>query len=356
MKVLYILSSYNIYGGTPRKTLWLLEYFKNNSVLYVYSNAKKEFKNIFENSGSKIYEGNFGRNFPKHLKNLLEIIDKEKIDIIHTQFTFGEILAYLIKLFRPNIKVVNSFEGSFPPKNRFKFKLSKHIYKKFNGFVYISNYVKNEKEKQFPILKTKFSKVIYNGVEERKEENSNIVFKHLSLYTTSGLVDWKNIDILIKAFNILINKLNYKDLYLYVAGDGPERKNLEELIKKFNLEKNIYLLGYQTGIGSFLKQCDIYVHPAYAEGFGIAVTEAMIAAKPIIVSNQGALPELIEDKKSGLIADAFNENEWVEAIEFLIKNSDFAKELGINAKKRAIQFFSKEKYVKNYEEFYKELF
>jgi len=356
MKILYILPSYNIYGGTPRKTLWLLEYFKENAVLYVYSDSEKEFKKFFDQTGAKIYEGNYGKNIFKHIKKILKIIDEEKIDIVHTQFVFGETLAFFIKLFRPNIKVINAFVGSLPPENRLKYKLISYFYRKFDGFIYVSNYVRKEKEGQFPILKNKISKVIYNGVEKRDiKKFDKLKLNKYSLYTTSGLTKIKNLSVLIKALNILINDKNYKNIYLYIVGDGPEKENLERLIKQFNLGKNIFLLGYKTNVGYFLKECDIYVHPAYAEGFGIAVAEAMIEAKPIIVSNAGALPELIENKKSGLVVDAFNEKEWANAIEYLIKNPEYAKQLGLNAKERAKKMFSKENFVKNYENFYKEI-
>jgi len=345
------MSSYNIYGGTPKKTLDLLKHFKGNSALYVYSNSYAEFKPLFEETGASTYEGNYGRNLFLHIQDLIKIIDNEKVDIVQTQFSMGEVLGYALKILRPHIKVMVAFVGPFEPKGIKKI-IVNGLYKKFDAFVFISEYVKNAKCKQFPVLINKKSKIIFNGTEKRQPTNDDYTeMKHISLYSTSGLVDWKNIDVLVEALNIL-KKQGMETVYLYVAGDGPERENLEKKIKKYNLEEQIFLLGYQKNIGALLDQADIYVHPAYAEGFGIAVAEAMMAGKLMIVSSAGALPELVEDGKSGLVVDPFDAKAWAEAIKKLIDNEEFTSELGQNAKKRAETEFSIEKYVSNYNDLY----
>jgi glycosyltransferase involved in cell wall biosynthesis len=81
----------------------------------------------------------------------------------------------------------------------------------------------------------------------------------------------------------------------------------------------------------------------------------MIAEKPIIVANAGALPELIENEKTGLIVDPFNAEEWADAIIRLIEDKELASKLGFNAKKKAAAEFSVEKFVSNYEQLYDHL-
>lgn len=332
-----------------------MKHFKKTSTLYVYQDDHKELKKEFENTHANIYEGFYGRNIFMHIKKLLTIIDTHNIDIIQTQFTMGETLGYLIKLFRPNVKFVVAFVGPFEPKG-FKKSLTQFFYKKVDNFVFISDYIKNEKMKQFPILNLKNTNIIYNGTHQRIETDDKIIdMKEISLFSISGLVDWKNIDVLIEAVNLLVNKQNLKNINLYVAGDGPERNNLEIKIKKYLLQNNVYLLGYQKNIGKLLNTCDIYVHPAYAEGFGIAIAEAMIAEKPIIVSNKGALPELIINNESGFVVQYDDANAWAEKIKFLISNESTRNTFGKNAKNRADKLFSVEEYIKNYEDLYKKL-
>lgn len=351
MNILYIMSVYNIYGGTPKKTLDLLRHSENNTYLYMYEKGYQEFKYLFEETGVTIIEGYFGRNLFYHIKLLLAIIDKYNIEIVQTQFSMGETLGYLIKVFRPHVKLIVAFVAPFEP-SFFKKHIVSVVYKKVDAFVYISEYVKKYKTKQFPVLAGKYSKIIFNGTEKRKVTTDNFpTMKHFSLYTTSGLTDWKNINVLLEAMKIL-KEQNFDQIFLYVAGDGPERDNLELKIKEYSLGEHVNLLGYQKNIGALLKNSDVYVHPAYSEGFGIAITEAMMAEKPIIVSDAGALPELIQHKQSGLIVDPFDSNAWADAIITLFKDRKFAKKLGKSAKSRVEKEFSIEKYVDNYKQLY----
>tara|TARA_B110000902_G_C14244903_1_gene563902 strand:+ start:842 stop:1921 length:1080 start_codon:yes stop_codon:yes gene_type:complete len=352
MKILYILSSYNKFGGTPKKTLDLLNEFGNNASLYVYSKTNIEFKEEFINSDANIYEGDYGSNYFKHLNRLIKIIDNDKIEIVQTQFSMGETLAFLIKLFRPKIKVVCAFVGPFKP-TIIKSKLISFFYRKFDVFVYISEYVKSSKENQFSILKSKQSIIIPNGSEKRIDTGEPIEkMSKFSLLDIAGLVDWKNVKVLLDAMNILVNKKHLENIFLYVAGDGPEKQNLENLIIEYNLKNKVILLGYQKNIGRLLDTCDIFVHPAYAEGFGIVIPEAMHASKPIIVSNAGALPELIEHEKTGLIVDPFKPQEWADAIERLINDENFATKLALSAKAVAKTKYTKEMFCDNYLKLY----
>ena len=345
------MSSYNIYGGTPKKTLDLIKHSGNDSYLYVYHNIHNEFKKLFEDAGATITEGFFGRNLFKHIQTLLNIIDTQNIEIIQTQFTMGEVLGYIIKSFRPNIKLITAFVGPFVPSG-IKKPISNIIYKKVDAFVYISQYIKNVKTEQFPILVDKKNVIIYNGTEKRTDLDNDVpLLKSPSLLDVARLGDWKNANILIEAMNILINERK-KKLYLYLAGDGPEREILERKIKEYTLNKYVFLLGNQKNIGSLLEQCSIFVHPAYAEGFGIAVAEAMMAEKPVLVAKAGALPELIEDGVSGLVIDPFDANAWAEGILKVVENNDFANKLAKQASTSAEYRFSVEQYVKSYQELY----
>jgi len=354
--ILYILADLNIHGGTPKKTIDLIRYGTNNkSVVYTYKGIYREWEVNFKDAGAVLYQGDFGRNIYRHIKKLISIIDNERIEIVQTQFTMGEFLGFLIKIFRPNVKIVCAFVT--PLKTTLvKSILSRIYFKYFDYFIYVSKHVKNEKQSQFKVLAKKSGKVIYNGTDLLTDGGGKFIkMKKFSLLDVAGLVKWKNIQILIEALNIIVNQKNLKNIHLYIAGDGPYRSKLEMLIGKYDLYKYVFLMGYQSNIGKLLKECDVFVHPAYVEGFGIAVTEAMMAEKPIIISNVGALPELIEHNISGLVVDPYNAEEWVDAIEQIIDNEVLTTQLGKKAKERAHKLFSIEEFVHNYQNLYESL-
>jgi glycosyltransferase involved in cell wall biosynthesis len=355
MKILYIMAGCKVFGGTPKKTLDLINNSTNDSFVYFYDDKYAEHSYNFTDAGAKVFQGFYGKNILMHVYKLLKIIDSNQIDIIQTQFTFGEVLASLLKILRPKVKVIIAFVVPFSPKGFAKL-LIKLIYRKVNidRFLFISEYVKREKLKEFPALRKKSHVLVYNGTTKRKigfEESPVLVSK--SILAVSALLDWKNIELLIDAMSI-INK-NNKDIYLYIAGDGVHRKRLEDYIEKAGLESNVFLLGNQKNIGALLNSCDIFVHPSYAEGFGIAVPEAMLANKPIIVAKDGALPELIKHEIEGLVLEPFDIELWVKSILELLSNKQKAEFLARNSEAKAMKMFSIESYVGQMQKVYSSL-
>lgn len=356
-KILYILPSYNKFGGTPKKTMDLVEGSSNECYIYMWTNAyAKEFRGDFLQSGAQIFEGDYKRNIVKHIRSLLKIVDEYHIEVIQSQFFFGELLAGILKCLRPRVKLIIAFVGSLSP-SKYKRFLLKLIYTRVDAFVYISEYVKREKEKTFPMLKVKKGVVIYNGTNKPASIGSppEVEKGMVQIFCVSGLSEIKNVKVLIECAKILYQN-KHTNIKFLIVGDGPEKELLEKTILKNGLSHNVELLGYQKNIGDLYKVIDIFVHPCYVEGFGIAVAEAMVEEKPIVVSNAGALPELIQDKKTGLLVDPFDPEQWAEAILSLVKDPDFAKQLASNAKKYAISEFSVKRFVDDYNKLYKSLF
>lgn len=355
-KILYIMSSYNLYGGTPKKTLDLMKYFKEKSVLYVYHSTFPQLKSEFEATKGKIYEGFYDRNIVLHLRKLLKIVDNEKIDIIQTQFSMGEILGFLIKLFRPKVKLVVTFVSAIKP-SKTKSPIVGLIYHKVDTFIYISKFVYKKKIKQFPFLVKKKGSIIYNGTEERFDNGTTIpIIKGQSILCVGALIKLKNIQILIEALDILIYQKGERDIHLYLAGEGIYKPILERQIKEKKLESFVHFLGNQSNIGGLLERATVFAHPSFNEGFGLSVAEAMHARKPIIVSNAGALPELIDDKISGLVVEPHDAEGWADAILNLLSDTKIAKSYSDQAKLKAANEFSVKKFTKSYEFFYQDIF
>ncbi len=356
LKVLYILPSYNKFGGTPKKTMDLIKYSDNSCFLYVWTNAYAEdFKQDFEEAGAKIFEGNHGSKVRKHVSEISKIISNHNIDIIQSQFFFGELLATFVKIFNPKIKLIIAFVGSASPSG-YKRHIMKLLYHKTDAFVYISNYVRQERSSVYPRLKKANGKIIYNGTTRPENAMSAVVDKkhETTMLCVSGLSKIKNIQILIDVA-VLLFESGYREFEFLIAGDGPQRENFEKQIQEKGISNHVTLLGYQKDIGDLYQVTDIFVHPCYIEGFGIAVAEAMLEGKPIVAANAGALPELIVNEETGLLVDPFDAAAWAKAIVWCTNNRDQANRMGSLAQKRAQEDFSVHQFVNNYNELYQNL-
>jgi glycosyltransferase involved in cell wall biosynthesis len=106
---------------------------------------------------------------------------------------------------------------------------------------------------------------------------------------------------------------------------------------KFNIISNM------PDAARYLKNFDIFVLPSLKEGLPYVLLEAGLAEIPIIATNVGGVPEIIENEKTGLLINPANPDEITKAIKKLINNPGLAKTLAQNAHQKILQEFSFEK-------------
>jgi len=183
---------------------------------------------------------------------------------------------------------------------------------------------------------------IYNGINPvdlnflEKQEARKILGVSPALGNIANFYKTKGLGYLIEAMYIL--QQQGKDIGLVIIGDGPERKSLEKQIAKYNLEKNVFLLGKKTKASRYLKAFDIFVLPSVKEGFPFVILEAMSAEIPIIATTVGAIPEILENEKSGILVPPKNSKALVGAIIELLDSPQKQKNLAENAKQKLANF------------------
>ena len=111
-----------------------------------------------------------------------------------------------------------------------------------------------------------------------------------------------------KGFERLINiafQLQQSDYYfeLWIIGDGSEKSKLEQQINGLQLGQTVRLLGYKNNPYPYLKACDFYVCPSYAEGYNTAITEALILGKPIVSTDCSGVREQLGDSEYGIVTE-----------------------------------------------------
>jgi glycosyltransferase involved in cell wall biosynthesis len=121
-----------------------------------------------------------------------------------------------------------------------------------------------------------------------------------------------------------------------IAGDGTDRPRLKELALSLGIAGNVHFLGYVSGpVKNFLLQnCDLFLMPTRAEGFGIAFIEAMIHGMPVVAGNRDASKETIQDHIAGIVVDPESTSEIAEAVVYLLDHPEIRKRMGAAGKRR----------------------
>ena len=179
--------------------------------------------------------------------------------------------------------------------------------------------------------------VMYIGVVDSfrsaLKENAGVKF-----VSTSRLVKDKGIAELINAFG----KINDSTAELKICGDGPDAQLFKDSASQ---NKKIEFLGHVSNVDAVLSNADILVHPTYHEGFGLSLVEAEMHQLPIIASNVGSIPEIVEDKVSGILVPAKNVLALEKAMRHLIDRPDLRLSMGKKGRQIFLKNFQIDKIV-----------
>ncbi len=170
------------------------------------------------------------------------------------------------------------------------------------------------------------------------QPNAYIIGTIANFYPTKGL------KYLIEAMYYLDNNYNLP-IYLALIGDGQQKEELLNLIGNYNLKSRIFILGTKENAAQYLKGFDAYICSSVKEGMPYSIIEAMMAELPIISTNVGGIPEMLEQNISGILIDPQKPILLAENIKALYEHQEIADILATNAKNIAQQKFTKQQMI-----------
>jgi len=140
-----------------------------------------------------------------------------------------------------------------------------------------------------------------------------------------------------------------EDVMWCIIGDGDGRSALKKLIDSLGLIEKVLLVGRKENAAQYLNAFDLFVLPSVKEGFPWAVLEAMAAKLPVIATNVGAVPEIIEDGVNGYVIEPRNSEQIAERVTTLLDNQSRAQEMGIQGHQRILFAFNLETTIRQIE-------
>ena len=142
---------------------------------------------------------------------------------------------------------------------------------------------------------------------------------------------------------------SHKNLKLMIVGgytpgekDGLEKERITDIVKELGIEDITVFAGKvnHEELAYYYAAADVCVVPSHYEPFGLVAIEAMASRTPVIASKVGGLKFSVADKKTGLLVPPQDENAFAQAIDSILSNPEWCKQLGKNARKRVESKFS----------------
>ncbi|MHA1721833.1 MAG: glycosyltransferase family 4 protein [Candidatus Baldrarchaeia archaeon] len=289
---------------------------------------------------------------PLNLKQIKRVILGEKFDVVHGHHAFTPVSLYSISLASkygfPTVLTAHSLGVGYQYGIVWKTLKPvlypvKRAFDKANKIIAVSEAVK-----QFMshiVSQPEKIEVIPNGVDleqficisngRKLREELNLPLDDPIVFFVGRFSVRKGIHILMDAFKHVVKEI--PDAKLLIAGKGFLKEYLKHKAKANKIAENVKFLGCIFGetLAKFYMTSDVVVCPSiFAEAFGIVILEAMAAGKPVIATNVGGIPEIVDHEVNGLIVEPHDVKELSNAIIRLLSNDKERQRMGKNAKKK----------------------
>ena len=205
--------------------------------------------------------------------------------------------------------------------------------------------------------------IIYNFIDETKFHPADNISKmqqrdelgisrnKFVIYHASNFRPLKQTELLI---DVAKNLKHYgkNDFIFLLVGDGPEKQYMENRAKTEGLEDMVYFAGKQNNVVPYIQASDVGILPSKRESFGLALLEAMACKLPVIGSNVGGIPEVINDGVSGFLFNYKDIGQLTSQLINLASSRQLCISMGNEGYKIATTRFSRDDIVKQYESLY----
>ena len=212
--------------------------------------------------------------------------------------------------------------------------LRTHLYKKAKGIICQTNQAKSISLKRHAYENIA---VIGNPIRNIDIQGNNT--KANVIISIGRMINTKHFDRLITVFSRL-SVSSWK--LMIIGGDSNKQHIFDELksqIKALKLENKVLLEGYQSNVEKYLLQSKIFAFMSSSEGFPNVIGEAMSAGLPVVAYDCVAGPrDMIDDGKSGYLVPLYDDDLFLEKLEFLISNEEEREKIGSYAKQSIMKF------------------
>jgi N-acetyl-alpha-D-glucosaminyl L-malate synthase BshA len=273
---------------------------------------------------------------------MVDVVKFEKLDILHVHYAIPHASAAFIAqqilkeegIHIPFITTLHGTDITLVGKDRSFLPVVNFSINHSDGITAVSDSLRKETYEFFTIKKD--IQVIYNFIDIQRfnkldkshfrkivaEENEKILIHVSNFRKVKRVID------VIRMFELVYKTIPSK---LLLVGDGPERVEAEEFCRTTGLCDQVKFLGKQEAVEELFAVSDLFVLPSASESFGLAALEAMACGVPVISTNTGGLPELIQNGYNGYMSDVGDVESMSKNAALILSSEDTLNEFKKNA-------------------------
>ena len=305
---------------------------------------------------------------PFNLFHILRYLRLHRPQLLHTQLEFADILGTVAAkiLGIPSVSTVHTLDA-FPEKKSAwgRMKLRWFLLGKYcNCVIAVSektrlHYLQSGRLHQDKVI------TLYNGVDISRFKNTDasqiaktkqalrLPLNSKVIITVAVLREPKGIQFMIEALPAILEQ--FPDVHYLIVGDGEYGAALSDLATVLDIKKHITFAGHRTDIPDLLACCDIFVLPTLKDALPTVLIEALAAERPIVASDVGGVPEIIENGVNGLLVAPGDPSKLANACLQLLKDNELISQIVMAGNKTVRQRFNIDSQIEQLSGMYEEL-
>ncbi len=294
-----------------------------------------------------------------------EVTLREGLDILHVHYAIPHATsAWMAREMlgdRHRLKVITTLHGTditLVGQERSFEEITRFSINRSDGLTAVSDYLKRETIKHFDVQADSITVIpnfvdtsIYDRQRYRCIKKSLGVGSEKVLMHISNFRPVKRVRDVVKVFAEVNQRIPSK---LILVGDGPDRPAAAEEVARLGLNRQVLFLGKQDSVAELLACADLFLLPSASESFGLSALEAMSSGVPVVATNVGGIPEVVDDGAAGALVEPGDIDAMVaSALDILGDTETWRRRSG--AAREAALRFRVEQVVPMYERYYDQI-
>jgi glycosyltransferase involved in cell wall biosynthesis len=364
MKILHVISSGGMYGAEAviLNLSRTLNEGPHSSILAVFLNSSNPNLQLHENATR---EGIASHLIPctgpidrSAIAGIRGLVSQTGANVVHAHGYKADMYVYLAmrSLRTPFVSTCHNWLDNDRKASLYGW-LDRRILRRYTRIVAVSEDVR-QRLLQGGVGAEKIS-IIRNGIDLRPFDRAPALLKTelgWSAFPLVGLAGRlsieKGVDVFLHAAAHVVARM--PNAKFVVAGDGPEKAALESLIVALGIGDNVRMLGRRNDMPSFYASLDVLVSSSRKEGLPIGILEGMASRLPLVATEVGEVPTVIQNGRTGFLVPAEEPGLLAAAIVDLLRDAALRERLGNAARKLVQEEFSAERMTADYLRVYEE--
>ncbi|MBN1873835.1 MAG: N-acetyl-alpha-D-glucosaminyl L-malate synthase BshA [Anaerolineae bacterium] len=308
------------------------------------------------------------KNFPYTLalaSKMVDVARMKQLQILHVHyaipFSIAAILARQIAV-ELNLKVVTTLHGtdvtlvgnnpSFRPVTELAIAQS-------DAVTVVSNFLKEETYRQFQVGKE--IDMVYNFIDPERHGYASPPSPCLpprdcpNQFTLMHISNFRSVKRVADVVRIFARFVEQRNARLVLIGDGPDSGLALRTAQELGVADRVKFMGVVDRIAPMLQAANLLLLPSETESFGLVALEAMASGVPVVASNVGGLPEVVEHGVSGYLAPVGDVEQMAAYALKILEDCNTCRAFSNAARKRAVEYFDYRDIVPQYEAIYERI-